>query len=355
MAKLKEPPFVDSPSRENKFWTLSWFEWLRDIQPRINERPKLSGTVTEGNYVTVNSDQELVDSGETAVDKEVFAKREYVRDYTGERYLTENLAPEAGTEEGARHGSFRIGLLTEDDFAYFDENGKLICYGNSQIQIFTPVHADSGEKWMVFDVDGNLKYRTSAEVSSDLSGYLATRDYVGERYITENLLDEAGTEPPFVIGNFKAGTLLQEECWHAYGGFQGKSETIDVLGAGQWAWITNITNDLWTGLEGDGISLIGDIMTIENGGDYAGSLSMTLSGLNGKDFQIRFYNITQATQMGYVIGASTTGATNYTNITLPLYLELNAGDQLRLETTCLTDASDPTFRSAVFYIAYLHD
>ena len=86
-------------------------------------------------------------------------------------------------------------------------------------------------------------------------------------------------------------------------------------------------------------------MTIKKAGDYFGTLSMTISGLNGKDFQVRVYNITQAKQQGYVIGASTTGAGNYTNITLPLYLEADAEDSFRMEVTCNTDASDPTFKS----------
>ena len=103
------------------------------------------------------------------------------------------------------------------------------------------------------------------------------------------------------------------------------------------------------------MTLSGDVMTITNAGDYVGSLSMTLSGLNGKDFQIRIYNTTQATQMGYIIGATTTGASNYTNITLPIYIEADAGDSFRMEVQCTTDGSDPTFRSAVFEMHYLHD
>ena len=52
---------------------------------------------------------------------------------------------------------------------------------------------------------------------------------------------------------------------------------------------------------------------------------------------------------------STTGAANFTNITLPLYIESNAGDQMRVEIRCRTDGTNVTVRSAVFYIAYVHD
>jgi len=145
------------------------------------------------------------------------------------------------------------------------------------------------------------------------------------------------------------------ESWHAYGGFQDESETITIAAVDTWTMITNATNDLWGGLEAVGLTLSDDIMTVQHGGDYMGSLSMTFSGLNGKDFQVRVYNITQSTQLGYVIGATTTGANNYTNVTLPLYLECEAGDRLRMEVQCTTDGSDPTFRSAVFYMAFLHN
>ena len=150
------------------------------------------------------------------------------------------------------------------------------------------------------------------------------------------------------------GFVRVPEIWHVYGGFQDADEPLSVTGS-VWQHVTNATNDLWTGLEADGLALSADVMTILNHGDYAGSLSMTLSALQGKDYKIRLYNITQATQMGYVIGATTTGAGNYTNITLPLYIESNAGDQFRMEIQCTTDSTDPTLRSAVFYLAYLHD
>lgn len=149
--------------------------------------------------------------------------------------------------------------------------------------------------------------------------------------------------------------LRVEKVWHAYGGFQAKSEVINVAGAGQWAFITNAGNNLWTGSEGDGLTLSGDVMTFANGGDYFGSVSFTFSGLNGKDFLFRVYNITKAAQAGLYIGATTTGATNFTSVNLPLYLEIDAGNQLRMEVTCSTDGSDPTMKESVFYLSYLHD
>jgi hypothetical protein len=152
------------------------------------------------------------------------------------------------------------------------------------------------------------------------------------------------------------GRIRCDKIWHAYGGFQDKAETISTAVQNTWYHITNVANDLWTGLEADGLTLASDVMTFVNGGDYFGSLSLTFSGSNTKDYQIRLYNITQTTQMGYVIGVTTTGNTNFTNISLPLYVEADAGDEMQMEVRCISGATaDPIMRNAVFYLSYLHD
>ena len=158
-----------------------------------------------------------------------------------------------------------------------------------------------------------------------------------------------------MTGDLTVPQLFVTETYHAYGGFQDQSETISIATQNVWYHVTNATNDLWTGLEADGITLSGDVMTVTNAGDYAGTVSMSISGLNGKDFELRVYNITDSVIAGYHMGVSTSGAGNYTNITLPFYLEADAGSQFRLEVRCTTDASDPTFAHAIFYMAYLHD
>jgi len=145
-----------------------------------------------------------------------------------------------------------------------------------------------------------------------------------------------------------------KKVFHAYGGFQDKAEVIDCV-KDVWKHVTNITNNLWTGLEVDGLTLSGDIMTVAYGGDYYGHLSMTVSSGQANDFQIRAFNITQNMMMGYKIGLTTTGAGNYATFSLPLYLECNAGDQLKVEVINLTDGDDLTCRNAVFYISYLHE
>ena len=156
-----------------------------------------------------------------------------------------------------------------------------------------------------------------------------------------------------IINDFMDYTHFAK-IYHAYGGFQNAATTIACT-VNTWAWITNGTNNLWTGLEADGFSLSGDIMTVTNGGDYFGHISLAISGGVNEDYFLRCFNITQNAQMGYIIGGTTTGASNYLNLSLPLYLECNAGDTLRMEIKNITNNNDPTVRSAVFYLSYLHD
>ena len=146
----------------------------------------------------------------------------------------------------------------------------------------------------------------------------------------------------------------QATTWHAYGGFQDEDYTL-TLASQQWKIISNATADLWTGLEADGLTLTDDKMTFTNGGDYIGAVSITFSALNGKDYEIRLYNNTQGTQMGYKIGGSTTGTSNFKNVNLPLYIEADAGDEMEMQIQNTTDSTQVILRSAVFYITYLHD
>lgn len=221
MAKLKEPPFNDQPNPSNRFWSQSWFEWLRDIWKRVNERAIVVGIGIANHFAMFSSASEITDSGkdvpsgdvvgttdiQTLTNKSVpdpssaleIANKEYVDNSIAQ---TEAEIQEAGTEEGSRLGSFRIGLFTEDDYAYFDKNGKLIFYGTNGIQIRVPVNdSDTAGKIAVFDTDGNLEYRTLAEAIDDLSSGLASRIYVGEQYNTEAELPEAGTESGHHLGN----------------------------------------------------------------------------------------------------------------------------------------------------------
>lgn len=167
----------------------------------------------------------------------------------------------------------------------------------------------------------------------------------GTTHITENL---------FIDGNAFSDYSFIDNIWHAYGGFQSATEVIP-LDQNVWTKITAWTTwDLWEGLESNGLNLVDDNMIFVNGGDYTGTVSITISGGNGDDYFIRLYNNTQKTQEGYIIGATTSGANNFVNITLPLYIEATAGDSMQMEIKNQSDGDDPTIRSAIFYLNYLH-
>ena len=147
--------------------------------------------------------------------------------------------------------------------------------------------------------------------------------------------------------------LRQAVVWHAYGGFANQSETV-ACAADTWTHITNATNDLWACDEEEDISCSGDVLTITNAGDYLGSMSISISGLNGKDFHIRCYNVTQSKVMGRQMGISTTGAGNEMACPVPLYVEADAGDVIRFEVNS-DDGTDPVFDDGIFFLTYLHD
>jgi len=143
---------------------------------------------------------------------------------------------------------------------------------------------------------------------------------------------------------------------HAYGGFQDKSEELTIALQNTWYKLTNAAHDLFSGDESFAIGFEDDEITMEDSGDYFGVVSMTLTGDNAVDYQLRVYNITQSKVMGYKIGVTTKGAGNFSNITLPLYFDsINKGDRLRMEIQNISNAKNPTFKNSVFYISYLHE
>lgn len=160
---------------------------------------------------------------------------------------------------------------------------------------------------------------------------------------------EMTKEPQFTL-------VKQDAPYYAYGGFQDESEVISIGSSYTWEHVTNAGNDLFT-INGtpNGMALVDDTMVIYNAGHYKGVLSMTLHGGVNKDFEIRLYNITQAKQESYKQSVSGLGVNNLVNVCLPFYIDVEADDVLRIECQCTTDASDPTFTNASFWIEYLHE
>jgi hypothetical protein len=156
-----------------------------------------------------------------------------------------------------------------------------------------------------------------------------------------------------VKGRTHANRLLKDSIYHVYGGFQDSAITITLSGA-NWAMIKNTAGTLWHGLEGEGLTISSDTMVITNTADYFGEIALTFTGQSGKDYYFRIYNVTQAVQMGYKVGVSATGS-NLQQVSVPLYLECNAGDRLRAEVMTSNNGNNPVMRDAVFYNIYLHE
>lgn len=158
--------------------------------------------------------------------------------------------------------------------------------------------------------------------------------------------------PQKITGDIlSTGQPRPDSTWHAFGGFVDQNYTLPL---NDWTWVTNVAHNLFTGTEGNGLTLSGDIITVVNTGDYTGNISLTFSGINGKDYCIRVWNITQNIQMGFKQCASTLSTSNFVNLSMPLYLECNAGDQLRLEMDEPSNSS-PILLDCMFYINYIHE
>ena len=198
------------------------------------------------------------------------------------------------------------------------------------------------EQWEPISHRGVMVYVREEEPTNQKEGDIWIRGSVDYLPLTGGTI----TGDLHVTGNITKG-----ETWHAYGGFQDVSEALSMSG---WTKVTNATNNLFVGLEADGFSLVDDGIIVANAGDYVGNVALTFIGSTTKDYHMRVYNVTQATQMGYVVGASGLGVGNYQHLVLPLYLECNAGDELQLEVIEAADTA-LTVTDCVFYMTYLHD
>ena len=152
---------------------------------------------------------------------------------------------------------------------------------------------------------------------------------------------------------YTTGYTLTGTVYHAYGGITATSVTI-ALTKNEWATTTNPTGNLFSGLEADGFTLSNDVLTITNAGDYSGALTISINGGVGNDYEFRFYNLTQAEQEGYTVYGSVGAAADYLSVTLPIYFEVDAGDELVFQVRNITDNDDIIITAGIFYIQYLH-
>lgn len=159
-----------------------------------------------------------------------------------------------------------------------------------------------------------------------------------------------------LVGGFRvSGMLYQGVVHHAYGGFENAALTT-TNNQNAWTAIANPSSPIWTLVEAEGFSNSLDNIVIANVGSYVGNCSITFSGANGDDYWIRAYNVTTAAQIGYHMGVVTTGASNFTEVSFPMYIStVAANTKIRFEIMNISNNDDPLIRSGIFILKYLHD
>jgi len=152
-----------------------------------------------------------------------------------------------------------------------------------------------------------------------------------------------------------SGRVLVPAIYTAFGGFADVAEPIGDGVQNTWDMVTNATNDLWTGIEADQITMSGDTMVFTYAGHYGGTVAFTGNGLNGQDFEVCIYNVRKAAMEGFCLGVSTTGAANDIPFTMPLHMDVAAGDSLIMQMRCTSGAQTLTVEDGIFTVWYKHD
>jgi hypothetical protein len=214
----------------------------------------------------------------------------------------------------------------------------------------TADNADSSR--IAGSVDG---FSISGSTVTSTSYFTAPDNDTLKRISVSNTLASLGLSDSLITKKVRADRVHVDSIWHAYGGFQDSAVVVDIVSSNTWYHVTNASGTLWTGLEGDGITMSGDTVIIANAGDYPGSISITVNGVTATDYHFRVFNVTQNEQSGFITGATTEGTGNYTNISFNVYLEANAGDRFVMQVENTSSTQDITFEHANFYISYLHD
>ena len=238
-----------------------------------------------------------------------------------------------------------------------EKNEKLIAVLEKKKNTITNNYAGD-----ISNYDNSIMTKSVKENAVPREGQALVYDEENKRWQAVNVYNEDETDALLALKVNKSGDTMTgdlhtsgyfrpDKIWHLYGGFQDESEVLSMSG---WTQITNATTNLLTILENDGFTIAHDILTSVNGADYSGHITLTFIGNVSKDYHLRIYNLTQDTQMAYVVSASGLGVGNYQCLSLPLYIECDAGDQLQFEVMEDNDTAI-TLVNCVFYINYLHD
>ena len=158
-----------------------------------------------------------------------------------------------------------------------------------------------------------------------------------------------------VNGQISTYRVKQDSVWHLFGGFADSAVVIDLT-EDEFSHVSNATNNLWNGIESDGLVASGDTTEFLYPGDYFGSYSVTFTGGTGTVFIFEVYNTVSDERTGFPVAATGDGTTDYVTVTKPLYFhDIEAGDKLVLRVTNNDNDSDITIRYGSYFISYLHD
>lgn len=143
---------------------------------------------------------------------------------------------------------------------------------------------------------------------------------------------------------------------HVYGGFQDSSVTVSIGVQSTWYQVTNSKGSLFSGLESDGFRMSGDTLYIDFVGDISGLAILTISGSNTQEYQVRIYDEANEVQSGFLQGVTCTGAGNYQQLVIPVYIENdNAGNDYIMQIQNVSGTGDAVMRHGQFILNYLHN
>lgn len=145
--------------------------------------------------------------------------------------------------------------------------------------------------------------------------------------------------------------VLDYEPPHGAYSFADSTSTPDLT-QNVWAKITNGDNDLYTAIDEDGITMVGDTITIITPGDYMLWANLSFNGNSQDVYHCAFYknNVITAFEMHRKTANNDTG-----NMALSaLFDDLAIGDDISIFIRNTANNNDPTFISSQITVLMIH-
>lgn len=258
-----------------------------------------------------------------------------------------------GSSDGAKgyaHMTYPFGINRANT------NATLWQYQSQTISSPLAVFDTAGEKalWCIDDTSEGHQRMVTFTAKGDTAGCYGSQIKINNN--TDTLLVKVENDTTYFNTTgaaFKFNKPVTRPIAHGMMYFQDAAEVVDVPGSEQYVKITNATNTLFTTYEADYMTIAGDSIILLKPGSYKIDWSFSFSGSNGKDFRVEvMYN---GTGLPGRQSQSMTSATNFTNISSVAYLDnADSAGRIGLHVTCITDASDPTFKSGMVFIHRLY-